>query len=223
MPLIEIAPVQLARDEGAVGDRYDVVIFLSSHAVVHGFERILERDGSFPARAVCIAVGSRTRAELHSRGVAAISPADERSEGILAMPELAHEASRRVLLVGGVGGRRLLDEALAARGAEVSRIEVYRRGSGAPAGAIDLADFAYVVVSSVAGGEALMQRATSRADGGPAVIVPSARVGEFFRGAGLGRIVVSDGAGSAAVLKAIERCEDRDERDARADPSRKDS
>ena len=49
------------------------------------------------------------------------------SEGLLAMPALQQVEGRQVHLVCGNGGRELLQDTLAQRGAHVSRIEVYRR------------------------------------------------------------------------------------------------
>ncbi len=53
---------------------------------------------------------------------------------MLAHPELAAPAGRRILIIKGVGGRDVLRAGLVARGAEVSTAEVYRRVRPAPSG-----------------------------------------------------------------------------------------
>ena len=52
-----------------------------------------------------LAVGSGTRRALHRLGVAADAPGRMDSEGLLAMPQLAAVARRRIGLVAGAGGR----------------------------------------------------------------------------------------------------------------------
>ena len=64
-----------------------------------------------------LAVGSGTRRALHRLGVAADAPGRMDSEGLLAMPQLAAVASRRIGLVTGAGGRDRLAPALRLRGA----------------------------------------------------------------------------------------------------------
>src|SRR6185295_12379471 len=49
------------------------------------------------------------------------------SEALLAAPELADVTGKRVLIVRGEGGRALLGNMLAARGATVNYAECYRR------------------------------------------------------------------------------------------------
>ena len=62
----------------------------------------------------------------------AAQPAGATSESLLDLPGFADLAGRGVLLVKGSGGRELLREALAARGAEVLDVAVYRREAVAP-------------------------------------------------------------------------------------------
>ena len=58
-------------------------------------------------------------------------------EGLLAHPALAGVAGRDVLIVRGRGGRETLAEGLAARGARVRYLEVYRRVAGPRGDALD--------------------------------------------------------------------------------------
>jgi len=101
---------------------FDLVVFVSLSAVDKGFRWA-------GAGAKVLAVGSGTRAELAKRGVpGAIAPlAGADSEALLALPELARVQGKRILIVRGEGGRALLGDTLAARGARVEYAECYRR------------------------------------------------------------------------------------------------
>lgn len=81
-----------------------------------------------PAAAQWFAVGGGTAAALHRAGIArAQQPAQRQdSEGLLALPELTTPAAA-VGLVTAPGGRGVIAETLARRGARVHRAEVYRR------------------------------------------------------------------------------------------------
>jgi uroporphyrinogen-III synthase len=63
------------------------------------------------------------------------------SEALLALAPLREVAGVRVLILRGAGGRELIAETLAARGARVEVVECYRRarpaGAAAPAGTLD--------------------------------------------------------------------------------------
>jgi uroporphyrinogen-III synthase len=91
------------------------------------------------------AVGAGTRRALEARGVASIiAPEDGAdSEALLALPQMRRFEQSRVLVLRGAGGRELIGETLAARGAQVSVVECYRRArpapGAAPAGALDAA------------------------------------------------------------------------------------
>src|SRR2546428_7931498 len=51
------------------------------------------------------------------------------TEGLLALPELHDVAGRRVLVLRGQGGRELLGDTLARRGAQVDYVSCYRRAA----------------------------------------------------------------------------------------------
>ncbi|WP_222566035.1 uroporphyrinogen-III synthase [Novilysobacter antarcticus] len=74
------------------------------------------------------AVGSGTAAALRRAGVADVAaPTRMDSEGLLALPGLQQLRGSTVGLVTAPGGRGTLPPALAARGAQVIRADVYRR------------------------------------------------------------------------------------------------
>ena len=104
----------------------DLAIFVSPTAVQEGLARL----AAWPPCLRAAGVGPGTAAALHSAGIpevlVATSGAD--SEHLLALAELADMAGRRVMIFRGAGGRELLAETLAARGARVEYAECYRRG-----------------------------------------------------------------------------------------------
>jgi uroporphyrinogen-III synthase len=160
-----------------------------------------------------LAVGSGTRRALQRLGVAADAPDRMDSEGLLAMPQLADVAGRRIGLVTGAGGRDRLAPALRQRGAEVLRVDVYARVPlalptkrlEALAGVLSDPGHTLLPVSSA---EALQQVV----DGLPAalckpfariaVVAASARLAEVARQAGFRRIAIASDARPAALLRA---------------------
>ena len=86
------------------------------------------RTSSRPRRdAPVAAIGQATAAALNAAGhrVSMMPAEGADSESLLALPQLAHMAGQRVLIVRGTGGRDLLQEAMTARGAQVQYAEVY--------------------------------------------------------------------------------------------------
>lgn len=75
------------------------------------------------------AVGAPTARRMGALAGRAVlyPPAGSDSEALLACPELAAPTGRTVLIFKGEGGRPLLGDTLAARGARVERIDGYRR------------------------------------------------------------------------------------------------
>ena len=127
----------------------DSVIFISPNAAQYGMAAI-RAAGGLPAAAEVYAVGPGTARALALAGVPDIiapgdsplpnppplageganvmpTPINHDSEALLALPQLQHVEGRRVVIVRGVGGRALLAETLAARGAQVHFVECYRR------------------------------------------------------------------------------------------------
>lgn len=101
---------------------FDLAVFVSPSAVRKALE--FADTGAWPRAA---AVGEGTRRELEARGFReVIAPAGRAdSEALLALPEMSRW--RSVLILRGEGGRELLGETLAARGARVEYAECYRR------------------------------------------------------------------------------------------------
>ncbi len=106
----------------------DWVVFVSPTAVEQSWPAIAARGG-LPARVRVAAVGRGSRRALGERGVpdVLVPEGQADSEHLLALPELQHLAGQRVALFRGEGGRTLLAQTLAARGAEVLHAVCYRR------------------------------------------------------------------------------------------------
>ena len=132
MPVLEIAPVDCFIDAGLLS-RIGLAIFVSANAVEHGVP-CLRRNGGLPRDCVTAAIGHATARALIDAGFAdVVSPQQSMdSEGLLAMPSLqaAEVQGQHVLLVrgkSGTGGRKLLEDVLAARGAKVTVVDCYER------------------------------------------------------------------------------------------------
>ncbi|MGQ0587733.1 MAG: uroporphyrinogen-III synthase [Gammaproteobacteria bacterium] len=185
LPLLTIEPgTQLAEARRRLAAGHDLWIFTSANAV--RLAAPLATD-DWPSRLA--AVGPATATAIAAAGHAAAATPIEgaSSEALLALPEFGALQGQRVLLVTGEGGRRTLEQELAARGARVERAEVYRRvplpyPPDAVAAALRRSDV--IVITS---GESLehLVRLTPEAARGTllkkALVVPAARVVEKAR------------------------------------------
>jgi uroporphyrinogen-III synthase len=130
LPTIEIEPpADPDAARALLAERWDVVVFISRNAVEGALALAPEALRSGAARLA--AVGRATAATMEQAGLppTLVPAAGFDSEALLALPALGAVAGRRVLIVRGEGGRALLGETLAARGAEVRYAEVYRRAA----------------------------------------------------------------------------------------------
>lgn len=116
-------------------DPYDLVVFISRNAVGRALALLPDRDArafgnaADQTRPQLVAVGRATAQAMEQAGLAPdlVPESGFDSEALLALPALSAVADKRVLIVRGEGGRALLGETLARRGAEVVYAEVYRR------------------------------------------------------------------------------------------------
>jgi uroporphyrinogen-III synthase len=109
-------------------ESYDLAIFISPNAVMRVMERMAGRR-TWPASLRVAAIGKGGVGELGRHGIHDVI-APQRSfdsEHLLEMPQLQAVSGQRVLLLRGDGGRELLGDTLAARGAQVDYIACYRR------------------------------------------------------------------------------------------------
>lgn len=125
-PTVAIAAVADPTEARALlARRWDLALYVSRNAVEYA-QTLL---GRLPDAQRVGAVGRATADALAAAGRAPdlVPPDRFDSEGLLALPELAELVGRRVLIVRGEGGRALLGDTLAERGATVEYAEVYRR------------------------------------------------------------------------------------------------
>jgi uroporphyrinogen-III synthase len=110
-------------------DAFDLAIFVSANAVNKALDLVQARR-AWPAGLRVATVGRGSERALERHGFAAVIAPRERfdSEGLLELPELKDVAGKRVVIFRGDGGRELLGDTLAARGAAVEYAECYRRG-----------------------------------------------------------------------------------------------
>ncbi len=196
LPVIEIQALDNRPPEGP----FDAVVFLSEHAVRFGLPALSGQRWLPSAR--IMAVGARTAKVLTDAGLDTANPDLATTEGLLALPALRQPG--RVLVVAGLGGRQLLEPALAARGGRVQRFECYRRRPRPPAAGAPVLDCDAVVAAS---GEALRVVADFwlSAGGRPdiPVLVPSARVAGLGVELGLQTLHDCAGADSDAWLRGL--------------------
>lgn len=117
----------------------DLLFALSKHAVKFADAQLRQEGKHWPALPRYFAIGRTTALALHTvSGIAIRYPLDrEISETLLQLPELQNIAGQHALVLRGNGGRELLGETLAARGANVTFCECYQRSAKHYDGAIE--------------------------------------------------------------------------------------
>lgn len=131
-PTIEILPpddTALCYQQIANLIQYDWLIFLSPQAVYHSAKMLHTLWPRFPGRLRVAAVGGGTMQALKEMNIPvhALPETDWRSEGLAELAEFQNIKGKNIALICGEGGREWLATTLTSRGAEVSRIVVYRR------------------------------------------------------------------------------------------------
>jgi len=187
---------------------FQLVVFVSPSAV----RVALRALGQWPAGVAAAAIGAGTRRELERLGVRdVIAPqggAD--SEALLATPELADVAGKQVLIVRGEGGRALLGNTLAARGATVEYAECYRRVRPVADAAPLIADWRHGLVHAVtvSSAEGLDNFLAMTADDGRGLLagmplfVPHPRIASHARNQGVPEVIVS-GPGDDELVERL--------------------
>jgi len=132
LPTILIEQAALTENTKVKLDTLDenaLLIFVSTNAVDQYIQQCgtaLNKNSSPQIGAI----GEATAKRLEDNGIAVnLKPSDGRyqSESLLALPALADLRGKSAFIVRGVGGKALLAEQLASRGAKVTYLEVYRR------------------------------------------------------------------------------------------------
>jgi len=185
-PAIEIEDVPPPAALGRLHE-FDLAIFVSPTAVAKAMQHVR----TLPRVA---AVGAGTRRELEKLGVTGViapeSGAD--SEALLAVPEMQNVMGKRVAILRGDGGRALLGETLAARGARVEHLTCYRRlPPKEPERRWKKGELAAVTVSSGQGLANLFEVLDPQLLRSTPLFVPHPRIAEQARGLAAGEVVLA--------------------------------
>ncbi|MGP9498342.1 uroporphyrinogen-III synthase [Halomonas sp. AOP43-D1-4] len=133
---------------------------------------------------------------------------DNTSEALLALASLKNVAHQRILLVAGEGGRTLLAETLTERGAQMTRVAVYRRIFQPPSASLQArlatGDFRALIVTSSELLEHLAKWCDQTALNQP-LIVSSQRLATLAGTLGFCDLKVASGATPAALAAALGR------------------
>ncbi|CCQ11392.1 Uroporphyrinogen-III synthase [Pseudoalteromonas luteoviolacea B = ATCC 29581] len=123
-PVLTLSELQPSEQELAVLDEADLIIFISQDAV----NALAKVRTTLPSNATYVAVGTSTAGALSQAfNTKAIVPANQDTEGMLALDALQNVESKRVVIVKGKGGRVDLAKQLKSRQALLSLLDVYER------------------------------------------------------------------------------------------------
>ena len=204
LPVIEVVPIAATLWADVDISIQDMLIFVSRNAVT---SFLAGHDGAMLANKQCIAVGAATAQCMVENGLTVDiqAPPPAGSESLLALPAMQDTAGKRVLIVRGETGRELLAETLAARGATIHYLEVYRRclpayGDERIAKAMQ-AD--WMIVTSVAGLENLCQIVNNDAIKLKMLLVVSTRIEQVAKKLGFQHVVVTNDVNDDAVINRI--------------------
>ncbi|MDR2689363.1 MAG: uroporphyrinogen-III synthase [Azoarcus sp.] len=215
-PLLEILPPSDAGVFVPVAarlDTFDLAFFVSANAVEHALDG-LQALRAWPPGLKVATVGPASAHALRARGfhevIAPESGFD--SEAVLALAEFSTEAvrGRAVLILRGDGGRELLGEILAARGAHIEYFSCYRRRCPEADPQTLLAPLARGEIDalSLTSGEGVDNLSRMIGDegltrlAGLPVFVPHPRIALRCRAHGLGR-VIETGSGDEVLIRAL--------------------
>ncbi|WP_233281673.1 uroporphyrinogen-III synthase [Pseudomonas tructae] len=217
LPLLEIEPLTLLPEQMRqvqALDQYCAIIVVSKPAARLAVEQ-LKAHWPQPPEQAWFTVGAATAQILGDHGLnVSFPPQGDDSEALLQLSALTKALKRpqpRVLIIRGEGGRELLAERLAALGAQVDYLELYRRclphyPEATLARCIAGERLNGLVVSSGQGFEHLRQLAGEdwpRLAQLP-LFVPSPRVAELARASGAQNVVDCRGASATALLATLQ-------------------
>lgn len=194
-------------------DQFRKVIVISPFAA-HCLEQALDRYWpQLPVGIDYYCVGRGTADILHQQlGVRVRVPEakhnEDTSEALLALPSLQRVEQQKVLIVAGEGGRDLLADTLRARGARVTRANVYQRHYQPPdpsgIARLESGNFQALIVTS---GEQLQHLAKwcNQAALNQPLIVSSRRLATLAAELGFRAPTVATGATPAVLTAALTR------------------
>ncbi|MET0052521.1 MAG: uroporphyrinogen-III synthase [Candidatus Thiodiazotropha sp.] len=198
-----------ASAEALLSRPWDLMIFVSPNAVEFAARRIA--PGQWRSGAVA-AVGASTAQALQriGRPVDWLPEQGYDSEGLLSLPQLANPIGQSVLIVRGEGGRALLGDTLAERGARVNYAEVYRRVCPeTPAGPLLSRWPGEVQLVTATSLEVLSNLIAMLGEPGwlllsrTPLMVISERMRDAAMARGFSEVILADGADDRSLLQAI--------------------
>ncbi|MCH4812036.1 uroporphyrinogen-III synthase [Vreelandella neptunia] len=196
-------------------DQYHKIIVISPFAALCLDEALDRYWPQLPVGIDYYSVGSATASTLFDRlGVRVHVPSptagEDTSEALLELASLQQLAHQRVLLVAGEGGRPLLAEKLAERGAQVTRVAVYRRRflplASTQQTHLLSGNYRALIVTSSELLEHLAKWCNQAALNQP-LIVSSRRLATLAGILGFCDLKVASGATPAALIAALETCD----------------
>jgi uncharacterized protein HemX len=189
-------------------ENFDVAIFVSPTAA----QCALKKRATWPAQLRVAAIGKGTRRVLERHGISEVLAPDTGgdSEALLALPALQNLAGKRIVIIRGEGGRELLGDKLAERGAQVEYAECYRRvlPRADPAELLSAWERGEVDAVSVSSGEGLENLLELLGEAGrkrlldTPLFVSHPRIAERAREAGVREVIVA-GPGDEELVDAL--------------------
>jgi uroporphyrinogen-III synthase len=211
LPVLDIVPILPWNESTLSLAEQDMIIFISRNAATHFMTGL---QTSLADNVQLVAVGAGTAATMRELGLRVDTqpPPPAGSESLLTMPELNTVQDKNVLIVRGDGGRELLADTLLARGANISYLEVYRRGlpylSKQEIEQAKTADC--IVITSIAGLNNLCRLIDIDQLTPKWLIVMSERIRQYALNLGFQQCVVATDASDAAVMQQVNRMERSD-------------
>ena len=212
-PALAIFPVDTPalRQALAALDLFDLALFVSPTAVEQGLAAL---GRPWPASLAVAGIGSGTARALQRAGIArVVTPLDGAdSEHLLALPEFRSMTDRCVLIVRGEGGRELIADTLAARGAEITHAVCYRRGrpEADPVPLLKALAAAELQAVTVMSSETLDHLMALAGDGGRAALLalplfaPHARIAAHARALGFAEAIATAPGDDGLVAGLVE-------------------
>lgn len=194
-------------------EQYDWAMFVSPNAVDKALALMLAHR-QWPAGVRAATVGRSSEQALAKHGIGNVVAPQDRfdSEALLALPEFADMAGKRVIVFRGDGGRDLFGDVLKTRGAVVDYVTCYRRGKPAldPAPLLRLWQDAKLDAMTVTSSEGLRNLYAMVGKLGQGwlkhtpTFVPHARIAEQARALGLHDVLVTAPADAGLLAGLLE-------------------
>lgn len=193
----------------------DLVFALSQNTIRYANPMLKRNNLSWPTQLSYYAIGRTTALALHTASCLHVTypPMGETSEMLLSLPDLQNVSGKKVLLLRGNGGRELLGQSLAERGASVTFCECYQRSPVYYNGSEQSADWqrAGVDILVITSGEMLQQIYTLVPDYYRSswllrcrLIVVSDRIATLAAQMGWSDIRVAENADNDALIRALQ-------------------